>query len=412
MIKAMSHQIEKAEECWIHLQDKGYVYLAGKPRSGKTLTAILVCEKTSDRIQNILVVTKINAIPGWTKFIEGYLIKKKYTVINYEKLGTATEHNSKWTYKLKVNPKDFDLVIIDESHNIGAFPKPSGRWRVIKKVCEELPHINLSGTAIVESPNSIFHQMCFSKYKPFYHDNFYKFFSEWGKPYCIQAAGRMIQQYDKYQPKLLDEIDQFTVYMTQEDAGISHDLQAQDQVHYVTLDEETKDVYNYLQKHLLVYVEGLPEPIVGDSTMKLRVSLHMVESGVAKIGEEYFLLGNTEKVDYIKNTFGDHEGLGIMCHFLGERKLLEKHFKKAKIYSSNAHSEGVDLSHLSSFVILSSDYSGAKFIQRRERIVNINGSNTLHVLHILVKNAISEQVYKKVSKKEDFNNETYKRTEV
>lgn len=408
----MEHQVVKAEECWLHLKEKGYVYLAGKPRSGKTLTAMLVCEKTSSSIKNILVLTKLNAIPGWTKFIEGYPCTKKYHVMNYEKLGTAREERGKWTYKLKVTPEDYDIVIIDESHNIGAFPKPSSRWRVIKKVCGELPHINLSGTAIVESPNSIFHQMCFSIYKPFDHKNFYEFFREFGKPYIIRAAGRDIQQYNKYQDCLLEEIDKFTVYMTQEDAGIDATLQAVDQIHFVELDEATKEGYNYLQKNQIIYLEGLPEPIVGDSTMKLRTSLHMLESGVCKVGGEYFFLGNTEKVDYLLATFGDSEDVGIMCHFIGEQKLLKQYFKKAQIYSSNAHAEGVDLSHLKHFVIMSSDYSGSKFIQRRDRIVNTNGSNTLIVNHILVKNAISHQVFKQVIKKEDFNNQTYRKLEV
>ena len=101
-----------------------------------------------------------------------------------------------------------------------------------------------------------------------------------------------------------------------------------------------------------------------------------------------------------------------MCHFIGERDLLRKHFKNAEIYSSTADAEGVDLSHLKHFVIMSSGYSGAKFIQRRDRVVNINGSNTTIVNHILVKGGISEQVYKQVSKKEDFNNSTYVRSEV
>ena len=138
----------------------------------------------------------------------------------------------------------------------------------------------------------------------------------------------------------------------------------------------------------------------------------MVESGILKIGDDYIELGNTEKIDYIKKTFGDTKDVGIMCHFIGERNLLKKHFKNARIYSSNAHAEGVDLSDLKHFIILSSDYSGAKFIQRRDRIVNINGSNTNLVNHILVKKAISEQVYNKVSKKEDFNNSTYIKQEI
>lgn len=135
----------------------------------------------------------------------------------------------------------------------------------------------------------------------------------------------------------------------------------------------------------------------------------MLEGGIAKVDEDYIELGNTEKIDYIKSTFGDTEDVGIMCHFIGERKLLAKHFKNASIYSSTSHAEGVDLSHLKHFVILSSGYSGSKFIQRRDRVVNINGSNSTIVNHILVKKAISEQVYKKVSKKEDFNNSTYER---
>ncbi len=279
-----------------------------------------------------------------------------------------------------------------------------------------MPHIHLSGTAIVESPNSIYHQMTISKYKPFLQKNFYDFFKVYGKPYYIKAAGREIQQYDKviteddmstYPKKklLMPVINCFTVYMTQEDAGISKDVQATDKLHYVELNADTKNLYNTLQKDNIAKIGDLD--LVCDTTMKLRTSLHMLESGVAKIDNEYIELGNTEKIDYIKKEFGDESDIGIMCHFVGERNLLFKHFKSAQIYSSSAHAEGVDLSHLKHFIILSSDYSGSKFIQRRDRIVNINGSNTTTVNHILVKKAISEQVYKKVSKKEDFNNSTY-----
>jgi hypothetical protein len=409
MITPYPHQIEKAEQCWNILQKLGYVYLAGKPRSGKTLTSLLVAEK-STKISRVLILTKKAAIPGWTKFLSGAELKHKYLVINYEQVGSWD--NEKRKAKLKLSPKDFDLVIIDESHNLGTTGKPSGRYKVIKSLCYNMPHIHLSGTAIVESPNSIYHQMSISKYNPFNYINFYKFFEVYGMPYYIKAAGREIAQYDRYKPELLDAIDKFTVYMTQEDAGISKDLQAVDVEHYVELSDSTRKLYNTLQADQLANVvdtNGKEYTIVCDSVMKLRVSLHMLESGIAKIGDEYIELGNLEKITYVKETFGDTKDTGIMCHFVGERKLLEKHFKNASIYSSSSHAEGVDLSHLKSFIILSSDYSGSKFIQRRDRIVNINGSTSLKVHHILVKKAISEQVYNKVSKKEDFNNLTYSR---
>ena len=321
-----------------------------------------------------------------------------------------------------MNSDDYDIVIIDESHNLGAFPKPSNRYKCIKKLCYNMPHIHLSGTAIVESPNSIYHQMSISKYNPFRYKNFYDFFRVYGKPYYIKAGGRDIQQYDKAKSELLPEINKFTIYLTQEDAGISKDLQAQDVVHYIDLSAATKALYNEFQEHQIVTVDDLilsanyksnkPEKLVGDTVMKLRTSLHMLEGGVAKIDDRYIMLGNREKIDYILKTFGDTKDTGIMCHFVGEAQLLRSIFKKANIYSSNSHAEGVDLSHLHNFIIYSSDYSGTKFIQRRDRIINTEGSNTLQVHHLLVKKAISEQVYKRVSKKKDFNNSTYDRSAI
>lgn len=405
MIKAKPHQEKFSALCWEVLKVKGYVYLAGKPRSGKTLTAILTTEKSIKKVLRVLIITKKNAISGWEKFIDAKELNliHNYTITNYEQMH-------------KFNKGDYDLVIIDESHRLGKLGKPSAQFKNIRKVCWDIPHIHLSGTAIVESPAGIYHQMAISKFSPFTHKNFYDFHKEYGDKYYIKAAGRDIAQYDKVLPTLMPKVDEFTIYMTQEDAGISKDLQAEDVLHYIELSEYTKEVYNLLQRDNviqdIILIDGTDSQLtlVADTTMKLRTSLHMIESGVAKVEDQYIMLGNTEKIDYIKDKFGDSVDIGIMCHFIGERELLTKHFKYAKIYSSNGHAEGVDLSHLKHFIILSSDYSGSKFIQRKERIVNMEGSNTLKVHHILVKKAISEQVYKKVSKKEDFNNSTYEHT--
>lgn len=410
MITPLPSQVKFSAICWEILKVKGYVYLAGKPRSGKTYTSILIAEK-SDKISRVLVLTKKAAISGWNKFIVGNsALKHKYTVVNYEQAH-------------KLNKDDYDLVIIDESHNLGTLAKPSLRIKTIRKLCWNMPHIHLSGTAIVESLCGIYHQMCISKYSPFKHKNFYDFHREFGIPYYIKAGGRDINQYDRANELLMPKINEFSVYMTQEDAGISKDLQAIDKEHYVKLKPSTINLYNRLQEDNIIYLpiddpskfKGNLQnkiPLVCDSVMKLRTSLHMLESGVCKIGDEYIELGNTEKIDYIMKEFGDTEDVGIMCNFIGERNLVSKYFKSAAIYSSTSHAEGVDLSHLKHFVIMSSGYSGSKFIQRRDRVVNINGSKSLVVHHLLVKGAISEQVYKRVSKKEDFNNSTYRQESI
>lgn len=398
-MEALPHQVEAAEKGYSILKELGYVYISGMPRTGKTFISILIAELCNN-VENVLVLTKKQAIPGWLKFIDSTL-KKNYMVINYEKLGKI---NGKAIY-LAQHPDDYQLVIIDESHNIGAFPKPSNRWRLLKAFCKSKPHIHLSGTPIIESPNAIYHQMAISDFTPFRHKNFYDFFKQYGIPSCTYIRGQQIQNYTKAKPELLDYINSFTIYITQQQAGI--EVPVLDKLHYVELPKELKKLYNTLMTKRVLDEYNL----VCDSVLKLRINLHMLESGIIKGFDKTYILDNMlDKIMYVKHNFGDTPGLGIMAHYTAEQNLLRFYFKNAKIYSSNAHAEGVDLSHLTHFVIFSSDYSGAKFVQRRERIANINGSNTSIVHHILVKDAISDQVYKAVSKKRDFNNNLFETT--
>lgn len=399
-MRPLDYQISNAKKIYEIFKDLNYVYIQGKPRSGKTPTSLVVASMT--KAKSVLVLCPKGAKDGWYKFLEDdefmSHINKKVYVHHYEQIGKVKDKK----ITLSLNPKNYDLVIVDESHNFGKLGKPSNRILLLKALCRNLPHIHLSGTAIIESPCSIYHQMAISKYSPFNHTNFYNFHREYGIPYYIKVAGRTINQYDKYKPELLDEIKKFSYYITQEDAGIK--LTANDKLHYVKLSPNTVNLYKRLEKTRALKEYGL----IADTVMKLRTSLHMLESGVIRVDDKYIEIpGSNEKIEYILNTFGDTEDVGIMCHFVGERQKLSKYFKKAKIYSSTAHAEGVDLSHLKHFVILSSGYSGAKFVQRRERIINIKGSRSTIVNHILVKSSISEKIYNTVSKKRDFNNKTY-----
>lgn len=396
------HQIIAAEAASRIMKQYGYVYIFGQPRCGKTLTAILIAEM-STKVESVMVLTKKNAIDGWKKFIHDGLTKK-YTVINYEQLGTITGTRVNFKYR----PADYQLVIVDESHNYGKFPKPSLRYKILRAFAINMPHIHLSGTPIIESPCSIYHQMNISRYSPFRHPNFYRFHDEFGRKSIKYYGGMQIVEYKEYQPKLLDYIKFFTVNMTQEDAGITE--KATDQLHYIELEPATKLFYNDVCRTNIINFGD--EQILLDTTLKLRTALHQIEGGALKVGDDYYDLHYREKVNYILDRFGDSELVGIMCHFIGEQKVLKSIFKNAKIYSSNAHAEGVDLSHLEHFIIYSSDYSGAKFVQRRERIINMQGSNTTTVHHLLVKGGVSEQVYNAVSNKLDFNNSLFVASEI
>ena len=86
-------------------------------------------------------------------------------VINYESLH-------------KIKKRGWDVIIADEAHSMGAFPKPSKRAKQVKELLQiNSPYyILLSGTPTPESYSQMFHQVYGHPNNPFKNfSNFYKF---------------------------------------------------------------------------------------------------------------------------------------------------------------------------------------------------------------------------------------------
>lgn len=373
-MKPLKHQVEKSRECYDILKSKGLVYLAGEVRSGKTLTAILTAEMT--KAEHILVLTKKAAIPGWMKFSEFFT--KQYNITNYEQV-------------TKLSKDNYDLIIVDEAHNLGQVGKPSKRVKDIRKIALNKPVILMSGTPHAETKASMYHQMCITKYSPFNQwKNFYRFFDVFGILETQYIAGRLLKVYKKTKPEIDIYLQDYWVRMTQEDAGIM--VEQEEELHYIELDKDTKALYNQLLTDKIAIIDG--EEVVCDSDMKLRVTLHQLEFSDAH-------------VNYIYKNFKGK--VALMAHFIKQQEELSKIFPYFDVFSSNRHKEGVDLSMYDHFVIVSNDYSGAGHLQRMQRNVNINNTKATKVHHLLVEGGISDQVYKAVSQKKDFNNSVFKK---
>jgi hypothetical protein len=186
------------------------------------------------------------------------------------------------------------------------------------------------------------------------------------------------------------------LFITKTRAELGFEQEPEDEVHYVELDEVTKEVYNELLKDRVVeFKSGL---LVADTPMKLRTSLHSLEGGTIIIDGTYNVLANDEKVRYIKKVWGDTKDLVIMYNYKAEQTKLEAEFKNARILQATSYAEGVDLSNHKHLVIYSQDFSTARHSQRRARQANKNRKEEILVHYLLVKKAISEQVYNTVSK--------------
>lgn len=421
-MKPKRHQLEKSQELFNLLKIYKFAYLNGEVRSGKTLTSLLALSK-SKSIKSILIITKKAAISGITKFLndpelQTYWAHQTHHTLNYEAIGKIkprTESKSGKTLakpikelQLNINPDDYDFIIIDEAHRLGKVGKPSQTYKVIKSIVQDKPFLCMSGTPVVESPNHIYYQMSVSSKTPFPQKNFYDFFRDWGIPTYLKLHGRTITQYKLARPELQTYIQRFTVTMTQTDADIDQSSKAIDKLHHIQPSAGFIQAYNELYRTKLLQVQN--KTLVADSTMKLRTSLHQMESGIVLIDSIPHNLGFTEKIDYIKQTWPDSPKTGIMAYYRAEYELLTREFPNSEIYSSISNAEGVDLSHLDNFIIFSFGFSGAKFVQLRDRCTNINSSkqNIVHIL--LMKDSISQQVYECVNQKKNFNDESFNKT--
>lgn len=384
----LPHQIRAAYEANEVLRQHRLAYIFGEPRSGKTRTAL----KIASSFKNVLVLTPKAAISGWHKEIKAIGHTAPITVTNYEQAP-----------KLRA---EYDFVVIDEAHRLGKVGKPTQRVKDIRAITGQAPCLYLSGTPIVETPLAIYYQWIVCRHTPLKFRNFYDFFRAYGEPSMIKLHGRWVEQYKKSKPELLEVIEPYIVRMTQKDAGIADSVQAKDKLHVVSLERETHKLIKTIQEDKVATVAG--EVIAFESDIKERMAVHQIESGALRIDDHIVELPNNEVIDYMLRTFGDSPDVALMAHFHSTRQKLERHFKQAHIYSSTAHAEGVDLSHYRHFVIVNADYSGAKFVQRRERLVNVNKTGESVVHHIVTNAGVSSLVYEMTSKKRDFNLRCYR----
>ena len=381
-MKPYKHQTEIADQAYEILRQYGLVYLAMEERTGKTLTSILVAEMS--KIEKILVLTKKKALEGWHDTIKSFGPKKIYKVTNYHQAAKLSA--------------DYDLVILDEAHSyLSAYPKVGKIWKDVFKLTKDKPIIYLSATPYAQGYQLLFNQFRLSSWSPWIrYKNFYDWFRVYGISNKTRTPYGLVETYTKVKSSVFHSCEHLFITKTRKELDFEHE--PEDHLRYLELSPNTKDLYNDCMKKemLIVHEKGIESPL--DSPMKVRTTLHMIEGGVAKVEDDYYVLDNQEKINAIKTDFGDVSDLVIFYHYVAEGQKLREHFKNATILQGTSFAEGVDLSGFKHLVIYSQDFSTARHSQRRARQANKKRDTPIEVIFYLVKDAISEQVYKTVSK--------------
>ena len=379
-MKPYQHQIDISSQALDILRKHMIVYLAMQERTGKTLTSILICEQT--KCNNILVITKKKALVGWIDTLSKYKHNKTYECINYESL-----------HKCTFKP---DLVIIDEAHsNLGAYPKVGKTWKEVFKFTKGKPIIYLSATPSAQTYAQLYHQFKLSSWSPWIkYPSFYNWHKDYGIENIIYLGGRQLKQYNEVKSvKVMKDVEHLFISYTRTELGFEHE--PNDILHYIDLSSEIKEYYNSLLKDRVATIAGTE--VIADTVMALRTKLHQLEGSTLKQEDKNIFLSKLDKIDYILKTCGDSKDLVIFYQYQNELSLLKQTFKSATILQGTSFAEGVDLSMYETCIVYSMDFSTAKYTQRRARQCNMKRDTPIDFHFLLVKGAISEQVYQTVA---------------
>ena len=300
------YQIKIAHEAAEKVNEYGFCYIAAEVRTGKTLMALKAAEILGSK--NVLFITKKKAIQSIENDYNNFGFGYKIRVINWENLHIIRDN--------------YDLIICDESHTMGGFPKIPKRVNQLRIKFYDIPKILLSGTPHPESYSQIFHQFYVCPGNPFIGMSFY----QWAKIYVnvqtVNYGYGSINNYKLcYKDKLLPEIDKYFIRWSQKESGFESKIE--EEVLYIMMDDQTYDIANELTRNNVV--ELLDGDILGDTGVKLMGKLHQIYSGTVLTEQGEGIILDTSKADFIKQYFKGKK-IGIFYKFKTEYQMIKKVF--------------------------------------------------------------------------------------
>lgn len=400
MAELFDYQKQLASAAKAIFKVRGLVYIAAEERTGKTFVSLQMLRELG--YERIFVVTKKAAIDGWLNVLNTHYPNVSHFVCNYQSLHKVSSEMM----------KHFDVVIVDEAHsNLGGFPKTSQTAARLQKLAYDKPCVFLSATPCAQTYASLFHQLNICKRSPWDdYRNFYAWFKDYGTPKLIRGAGgRQIVAYDEIRGEMIEPIfKDYFVFLKRADSG-EFEVEPVDELCFITPKQSTLDKIDEIRRKKILTNEI--ENCVIENISKEMHLLHSIESGVAKIDEwrsvEFDEID--EKINYILTRWGDSEDIAIFYEYIAEGERLRKVFSKARILQGTTYAEGVDLSHLKCAVVLSMNFSTAKYIQRRCRLCHPKRTAPIFIYYLLFKGHLSEAVYNCVAqKRQNFTESIYK----
>ena len=381
------------------LNEHGFLYLAMEVRTGKTLTSLGIADKIGSG--DVLFITKKKAISSIVADFDVLKPSFSLCVINYESLHT-------------IDPDiNWDLIICDEAHGMGAFPKPSGRATMVAQLIRKYrPRvILLSGTPTPESYSQMYHQVYAIPNNPFREfANFYRFCDKYVRVKQKKINGLIMNDYSQGLDTIIEQMCPYTIKYTQSEAGFKSEVK--EEVLYVTMNDSTYSMIKRLKRDLVI--EGKDETILADTPVKLMMKVHQLSSGTIKFESGNSMVLDTTKADFIKQKFQGSK-IGIFYKFKEEYNALKEIFgdeltNELSVFEDTDKNialqivsgrEGISLRQADYLVYYNIDFSATSYWQSKDRMTTKERLEN-KVYWIFSEGGIERDIYKAVTNKKDY----------
>lgn len=398
MKQLRDYQVDISSRASKILTSTGIVYLSCQVRTGKSLMALETCKLVNAK--KVLFVTKIKAFSSIQGDYDDLNYEYELKVINKESVHKLTEF-------------DYDVVVLDEAHQYGAFPKPGKFQKLIRKKFGHIPIIFMSGTMSPESYSQIYHQFQISTRSPFKkYTTFYRWASDYVK---VKKKFLGYAEINDYSDADIDKImsvikDQILTY-TQEQAGFTSSVD--EEVLYVDMKPQTHLMCRQLSRDLII--QGKDEVIIADTAVKLQQKLHQMYSGTVKFESGKSMVFDLSKAEFIKWKF-QGEKIGIFYKFKAEYDALSQVFGVENLttdldeFNSTDKNialqivsgrEGISLKAADYLVFYNIDFSATSYYQAKDRLTTMDRKFN-KVYWIFAKGGIEENIYRAVMNKKNY----------
>ena len=346
-----------------------------------------------------------------TKKLAFKSIEEDYADFGYEGCFTLDIVNKESLHKL--TDDDYDIIVVDEAHEYGAFPKSGKYQKAIRLRFSRLPMVFLSGTPHPESFCQLYHQFEMSSRSPWRgYKNFYQWHKVYGIPKIKYLGALKVPDYsDCRKDKVLTEVNHLMLSFTQQEAGFTTSVNIKKLYHNMG-DKVTKLISQLRDDHIIRGNEG--RVIIADSGAKMMSKVHQLSSGTCKTDCGDSIIFDYSKAEFIRDHFIGNK-LAIFYYFQAELDILKHVFGDTlttdleEFNSSSKHfavqqargAKGISLKMADKLVFYNFGFSNEKYIQAIDRLTTMDRLSN-DVYFIINPNGIDNFVFASLEAKQDY----------